>query len=45
MCDPPVVEPDDISETNSHNYFAIGVAEYKENIEIFPATNAADEEH
>ena len=25
MCDPPDVEPDDISEANSWNYFAIGV--------------------
>ena len=27
MCDPPDVEYDDISEANSHNYFAIGVVE------------------
>ena len=43
MCDPPDVEPDDISEANSHNYLAIGVVEDKENIEIFPTANAADE--
>ena len=42
MCDPPDVEPDDISETNSQNYFAIGVVVDKENIEIFPTTNAAN---
>ena len=29
MCNPPEVEPDDISEANSHNYFAIGVVEDK----------------
>ena len=34
MCDPPDAEPDDISEANSQNYFAIGVVEDKENIEI-----------
>ena len=27
--DPPDVEPDDISEANSHNYSAIGVVEDK----------------
>ena len=27
MCDPPEVEPDDISEANSKNYFAIDVVE------------------
>ena len=43
MCYPPVVEPDDISEANSQKYFAIGVVEDKENIEICPTTNAADE--
>ena len=43
MCEPPDVEPDDTSEDNSHNSFAIGVVEDKENIEIFPTTNAADE--
>ena len=43
MCDPPDVEPDDISEANSHNYFAIGVVEDKEKIEIFPTTNSANE--
>ena len=42
MCDPPDVEPDDISEANYHNYFAIGVVEDKENIENFSATNADD---
>ena len=25
MCEPPDVEPDDISEAKSQNYFAIGV--------------------
>ena len=43
MCDPPDVEPDDISEANSHNYFAIVVVEDKEKIENFLTTNAADE--
>ena len=43
MCDPNDVEPDDIPEANSLNYFAIGVVEDKENIEIFLTTNAADE--
>ena len=43
MCDPPDVEPDDISEANYQNSFAIGVVEDKENIENFPTTNAADE--
>ena len=43
MCDPTDVEPDDISEANSHNYFAIGVVEDKENIEICPTNNADDE--
>ena len=43
MCDPPDVEPDDISESNSQNSFAIGVVEDEENIEIFPTTNAANE--
>ena len=43
MCDQPDIEFDDISEANSHNYFAIGVVEDKENIEIFPAANAVDE--
>ena len=43
MCEPPDVEPDDISEANSQNYFAIGVVEDKENTENFPTTNAADE--
>ena len=43
MCDPPDVEPDDISEANYQNSFAIGVFEDKENIEIFSTTNAADE--
>ena len=43
MCDPPDIEPDDISEANSQNYFAIGVVEDKENIEIFPTTNAINE--
>ena len=33
MCDPPDVEPDDISEANSQNYFAIGVVEDEEDIE------------
>ena len=44
MCYPPVVEPDDISEANSQKYFAIGVVEDKENIEIFPTTNTANED-
>ena len=43
MYEPPEVEPDDISEANYHNYFAIVVVEDKENIEIFPTTNTADE--
>ena len=43
MCEPPDVEPDDISEANSQNYFAIVVVEDKENTEDFPTTNAADE--
>ena len=43
MCDPPDVEPDDISEANSHHSFAIGVVQDKENIENFPTTNTADE--
>ena len=43
ICDLPDVEPDDISEANSPNSFAIGVVEDKEIIEIFPTTNAADE--
>ena len=34
MCDPPDVELDNISESNYQNYFAIGVVEDKENIEI-----------
>ena len=42
-CETPYVEPDDISEANSRNYFAIGVVEDKDNIEICPTTNAADE--
>ena len=29
ICDPPNVEPDDISETNSQNKFVIGIVEYK----------------
>ena len=43
MCNPPDLEPDDISEANSQNYFSIGVVEDKENIETFPTNNAADE--
>ena len=43
VCDPPDVETDDISEDNSRNYSEIGVVEDKENIEIFPTTNAKDE--
>ena len=43
MYDPPDVEPDNISEYNSHNYFAIGVFEDKENINILSTTNTADE--
>ena len=43
MCDPPDVELDDISESNSKNCFVIGAVEYEENIEICPTTNAADE--
>ena len=42
MCDPPGVEPDYISESNYHNFFVIGVVEYKENIEILPTTNDAN---
>ena len=41
--EPPDSEPDDISEANSQYSFAIGVVEEKENIEISPTTNAADE--
>ena len=29
MFDPPDIEPDDISEANSQNYFAVGVVEDK----------------
>ena len=43
ICDSPEVEPDDISEANSQNYFAIGVVEDKENIEIRPTTNAVND--
>ena len=43
MCDPPDVEPEDISEANSQNYFETGVLKDKENIKICPTTNAADE--
>ena len=43
MFDPPDIEPDGISEANSHNSFAIGVVEDKGNIEIFPTTNSSDE--
>ena len=43
MCDPPDVEPDDISEANYQDCFAISVVEDKEKIEICPTTNAADE--
>ena len=43
MCDPPDVEPDDITKANSQSYFTIGVVEDKENIEIFPTINVADE--
>ena len=43
MCGPPDVETDDISEADSQNYFTIGVVEDKENIEICPTINAADE--
>ena len=42
MCYPPDVEPDNISESNYHNYLTISVGEDKENIEISPTTNAAD---
>ena len=42
ICDPPGFEPDDISEANSQNSFAVGVVEDKENIEIFPTINDAD---
>ena len=42
MCDPPDVEPDDISEANYQNYFLTGVVEDKEIIKIFPTTNADD---
>ena len=41
-CDTPDVEPDDISEVNYHNSFAIGVFEDKENIKNFPTTNASN---
>ena len=44
FCDPPDVEPDDISEANSQNYFVIGVVKYEGNIEICPTTNAAGED-
>ena len=40
ICDPPGFEPDDTSEANSQNYFAVGFVEYKENIATFPTTNA-----
>ena len=43
MCDPPGVEPDDILEASYQNSFVTGVVEDKENIEIFPTTNSADE--
>ena len=43
MCDPPDVEPNDISEANSQNYFTICVVEDKYNFEIFPTTNNAYE--
>ena len=43
MCDPPEVEPDDIPEINSQNYFAIAVVEDEENIEICSTTNADNE--
>ena len=32
MCDPTDVEPDDTTESNYHNPFAINVVEEKENI-------------
>ena len=37
---PPDVEPNDISEANSYNSFAINVVEEKENIKICASTNA-----
>ena len=43
VCDPLGVEPNDISKSNSQNSFEIGAVEDKENIEIFPTTNAKDE--
>ena len=43
MCDPPDIEPHDIPEANSQNYFAMSVVEDKENIENFTTTNSADE--
>ena len=43
ICEPPDVKPDDIPEANYKNSFAVCVVEDKENIEIFPTTNAADE--
>ena len=27
VCDPPDIEPDDLSESNYYNYFVIGVVE------------------
>ena len=43
MFNPPDFEPDDISKANSQNYFTTSFVEDKENIEICPTTNAADE--
>ena len=43
MCEPPDVEPDDISEANSQNYFATGDVEDKEDIEIGPTSNTFNE--
>ena len=42
MCDPPDVEPGDISEANPKYYSEIGVVQNKGSIEIFPTTNSAD---
>ena len=44
MCDSPDVGPDDRSESNYKNSFAIGVFKERENIEI-PPTNNSDNEN
>ena len=45
ICDPPDVKPNDISEANSQNSFAISVVEDKQNIENFPTNNTDDENY